>query len=114
MVEETAVSTDQYNQVCIWHGTVVGESEIQNFENWLMEEFGVRGIYCEEVITLPTPGEEGTGGRNDLFFRVHNEDVGKFAIPRLAFGIRWWEDVLGNGNAFLYPEEILEKYPATW
>jgi len=29
-------------------------------------------------------------------------------------GIRWWEDVLGNGNGKLYPSEVLEKYSKTW
>jgi len=38
----------------------------------------------------------------------------KFAVPRLQMGIRWWEDVLGNGNGELYPETCLAKYPKTW
>lgn len=105
---------ENFNQVCVWHGTIVGKSCAKDFENWLKEEFNVRGVYCEEVLTLPTPGEEGTGGRNDLFFRVHDEDVMKFAVPRLQIGIRWWEDVLNNGNEVLYPQETLEKYPKTW
>jgi hypothetical protein len=29
-------------------------------------------------------------------------------------GVRWWEDVLGNGNGKLYPTEILKKYNKTW
>ena len=44
----------------------------------------------------------------------YNKDIGKFAVKRLSMGIRWWEDVLGNGNGKLYPSEILEKYPKTW
>jgi hypothetical protein len=32
----------------------------------------------------------------------------------LLVGIKWWEDVLGNGNGVLYPENILEKYEKTW
>jgi hypothetical protein len=105
---------ENFNQVCVWEGTVVGADEVANFEGWLQSEFGVRAKYCDEVLTLPTPGEEGTGGRSDLFFRVHDEDVMKFAVPRLVVGIKWWEDVLGNGNGELYPEEILKKYPKTW
>ena len=105
---------EDFNQVCVWEGTVVGKEEVKNFEEWIQNEFGVRAKYCEEVETLPTPGEEGTGGRNDLFFRVHNDDVQKFSVPRLLVGIRWWEDVLGNGNGVLYPQEILTKYPKTW
>jgi hypothetical protein len=107
------VPTD-FIQVCVWPGTVVGEGNKKDFEDWAQEEFGVRVMYCEEIETLPTPGVEGTGGRNDLFFRVHTEDIGKFAVPRLAIGIRWWEDVLGNGDSVLYTEETLKKYPKTW
>ena len=106
---------ENFNQLCVWEGTIVGADEVANFENWLQSEFGVRGKYVEEIKTLPTPGEEETtGGRNDLFFRVHNDDIEKFAVKRLAFGIRWWEDVLGNGNGVLYTNEVLEKYPKTW
>jgi hypothetical protein len=105
---------EDFNQVCVWEGTVVGADEVKTFEDWVQSEFGVRAKYSEEVLTLPTPGEEGTGGRSDLFFRVHDEDVMKFAVPRLMVGIKWWEDVLGNGNEELYPQEILEKYPKTW
>lgn len=105
---------ENFNQLCVWEGTVVGADEVKTFEDWVQSEFGVRAKYSEEVLTLPTPGEEGTGGRNDLFFCIHDEDVSKFAIARLVYGIRWWEDVLGNGNEDLYPQEILEKYPKTW
>jgi len=45
---------------------------------------------------------------------VHDEDIDKFAVPRLSMGIRWWEDVLRNGNGVLYTEDVLEKYPMTW
>jgi len=105
---------ENFSQLCVWEGTVVGANEVGSFENWVQLEFGVRAKYSEEVLTLPTPGEEGTGGRNDLFFRVHDEDVQKFAIARFVYGIRWWEDVLKNGNEVLYPQHILEKYPQTW
>ena len=105
---------ENFNQLCVWEGTVVGANEVGSFENWVQLEFGVRAKYSEEVLTLPTPGEEGTGGRNDLLFYIHDEDVNKFAIARLVYGIRWWEDVLKNGNEVLYPQHILEKYPQTW
>jgi len=105
---------ENFSQLCVWEGTIVGADEVANFEGWLQSEFGVRAKYVDEVLTLPTPGEQGTGGRNDVFFRVHDEDVMKFAVPRLTIGIKWWEDVLGNGNGVLYPQEVLEKYEKTW
>jgi hypothetical protein len=112
-----------FNQLCIWPGTILeteeGKISFEDFETWVANNFnGVRIKMMEEVKTLPDM-EDGvpvpdTGGRNDLFFYVHDEDIPKFAVARLQAGIRWWEDVLGNGNGDIYPEEILEKYPKTW
>jgi hypothetical protein len=104
----------KFNQLCVWPGTIVGKDQIKDFENFMLENVGVRVKYMEEVKTLPTPGEEGTGGRNDVFFYIHDKDISKFALPRLSMGIRWWEDVLGNGNGVLYSQEVLTKYPKTW
>jgi hypothetical protein len=103
---------ENYSQVCVWPGVIVGQNDKKAFELWLLEQFNVRGIYCEEVVTLPSKNEEG--GRNDVFFRVHTDDIMNFAVQRLGYGIRWWEDVLGNGGAKLYPSNILETYPQTW
>jgi len=112
---------EKFNQLCVWPATTCGNKpeEIKAFENFIANNFnGVRVKYEAEVTTLPDKinGEDvpGTGGRNDLFFYVHDDDIGKFAIARLAVGIRWWEDVLGNGNAYLYSEEFLKKHPKTW
>ncbi len=103
-----------FNQLCVWEGTLVGKEEIKSFEKFFKNEMNVRVKYMEEIETLPTPGEPNTGGRNDVFFYVHDDDIPKFAIPRLSLGIRWWEDVLGNGNGVLYSQEVLTKYPKTW
>lgn len=108
-----------YTQVCVWPGCSIGEDTPAEFEKGMAEHFnGVRIKYCETIKTNPDlkdgrPVPE-TGGRSDLFFLVHTEDVGRFAIPRLQVGIRWWEDVLSNGGAYLYPDYILQRYPKTW
>lgn len=109
----------KFTQLCVWYGTVVGKKEIKAFERYFKEELGFRVKYVTEVETLPDLDKNGqpveeTGGRNDCFFFIHSDDVGKFAVPRLSMGIRWWEDVLGNGNGYLYTKEFLEKYPKTW
>ena len=104
----------KFNQLCVWEGTLVGKEEIKSFEKFFKNEMNVRVKYMEEIETLPTPGEPNTGGRNDVFFYVHDDDIMKFSVPRLALGVRWWEDVLGNGNGVLYPENVLAKYPKTW
>jgi hypothetical protein len=107
---------NEYSQLVIWPGTVLGSTPPVQFEDWLKNEFGVRAKYAEEVITLP--GDGGPGGRNDIFFFVHQEDTSKFAVKRLMYGMRWWEDVINkdedDDSPLIYPEAILEKYPASW
>mgnify|MGYP001767237279 CR=1 FL=1 len=109
---------DDYNQVCIWPGTIVGQDKIQDFEKFMLEEFDTRVQYLEEIKTYPDKENgkdvEGTGGRNDVFFAVYKEDTGKFAVPRLKMGIRWIEDVLDKGNYRdkIYPERVHEY--KTW
>ena len=111
---------NNYTQLCVWHGTVLGESSIQEFEQYFLDEMSVHVKYHTEVETLPDLDENGnpipdTGGRNDLFFYVHDEDINKFAVPRLSMGIRWWEDVVTyNSNEHLYTEEFLEAHPIAW
>ena len=107
----------EFNQLCVLEGTVVGNSKKvqEDFIKFFKDEMGVEVKYETEVKTLAdNPECTESGGRNDLFFYIADKDISKFAVPRLRMGIRWWEDVLNNGNGKLYPEEILEKYPKTW
>ena len=103
-------------QVCVWPGTLCGPDKVHEFEEYMAGEegFSVRVQYLEEVKTYPDIKNgkivHGTGGRNDLMFAVHKDDVGKFAVPRLMAGIRWIEDVYGNGGGNLYPEYVRGYY----
>ena len=108
-------------QLCVWPGTIVGPDQVESFIQWLSDRFDVRGKYDCEVLTNPDLDKygnpvEGTGGRNDLFFYIHSEDVGKFAVPRLEYGIRWWEDVIkyNDTSKHLYSQEFLDNRPVTW
>lgn len=110
---------ENFTQLCVWPGTILGNHTIEEFEQFFVENLhGTRIKFSEIVITSPDM-ENGspvpdTGGRSDIFFYVHDEDLGKFAVPRLAYGIRWWEDVVQNESHLIYPKEIIEKYPVTW
>ena len=110
----------KYNQLCVWPATVVGKDDVKDLEDFFKEEMDVRVKYKTEVLTNPDLDEDGnevpdTGGRNDLFFYVHDDDIGKFAVPRLSMGIRWYEDVVSyNDGAYLYPQSFLEENPITW
>ena len=109
---------DQFNQLCVMEGTLFPEGGVDEFHKFFEDEMGVRVKFENQVKTLPDmkDGESvpETGDRNDLFFYIHDDDIGKFSVPRLSMGIKWWEDVLGNGNGKLYDEDVLKAYPATW
>lgn len=111
---------NKFNQLCVWPGTIVGEDKVNEFVDFMKKTFGVSVEYVTEIKTNPDLDESGkpvsdTGGRNDLFFYISDDDVTKFALPRFSYGIRWWEDVIKyNDNSYLYPAEFIEKYPATW
>lgn len=111
---------ENYTQLCVWPGTVLGDSTPEDLEKFFLDEMKTRIKYHTQVETLPDLDENekaipDTGGRNDLFFYVHSEDIANFAIPRLQMGIRWWEDVVGyNDNKHLYTEEFINANPLTW
>jgi hypothetical protein len=106
------IEDKKYIQLCVWPATILGDYTPAQFELYMKEEFGVRVKFEEEVIT--EADSEGEGGRHDLFFYVHSDDIGKFAIPRMSVGIRWWEDVVANNSHKIYPKNIKHKYQKTW
>ena len=105
----------KFNQLCVLQGCLMPGGGAKELESFFKDEMGVTVKFETEVKTLPDkPGCTETGGRNDVFFYIADDDISKFAIPRLQMGIRWYEDVLGNGGGKLYPTEVLEKYEKTW
>ena len=106
----------KFNQLCVLQGCLMPEGGAKELESFFKDEMGVTVKFETEVKTLPDPGDLGmkTGGRNDIFFYIADDDIMKFAVPRLQMGIRWYEDVLSNGGGKLYPTEVLEKYEKTW
>jgi hypothetical protein len=100
-----------FSTVCVWEGTLV-EGKVEEFEKYLLDELGARVQYLEEIRTKP--GKGGEGGRNDVFFAVHDKDVsGRFAPQRLAYGIRWLDDAISpvNGGNVLYPDRVHDYLP---
>ena len=106
----------KFNQLCVLQGCLMPKGGAKELESFFKDEMGITVKFETEVKTLPDPGDLGmkTGGRNDIFFYIADDDIGKFAVPRFSMGVRWWEDVLGNGNGKLYSKEFLNKYPKTW
>ena len=94
---------EDYSTVAVMPGCMVWEENA----NEMVQEFGST-LGCKHPIliigtatTLPDTEEQDhpspeTGGRHDFFFAFHNLDIMRVAVPRLAFGVRWWEDVVDN------------------
>jgi hypothetical protein len=101
-----------FTQVAVWHGVIIGPENIVDFVKFCADAFaGTRVQYLREVETGPDRDDfgravEGTGGRNDVLFAVHEDDIGKFAVPRFHYGMRWLDDVYGNGHGDLYPADV--------
>ena len=109
---------EKFTQLCVWGATMLGDNTPEDFEKYFLEQ-GFRVKFAEEVITLPDVEDgkavEGTGGRHDILLYIHDDDIGKFAILRFQWGIRWWEDVVKyNNRSYLYTQEVLDKYPVKW
>ena len=103
-----------YKQLCVLQGCIFGDDTKEDFEKHFLD-LGFRVKFAEQVITNGSVERNEEGGRSDILFYIHNDDIEKFAIPRLSMDIRWWEDVVSyNNNSYLYSEEILEKYPVRW
>lgn len=117
-LESNVIKRIGFNQVCVWPACILGDKTGEDFEQFMEKEFGTHIQFLEEIETSPDI-QDGkivmeTGGRHDLFFAVHDNDIAKFAIPRLQIGIRWIEDVLANGNytSPIYPKRVFEY--CTW
>lgn len=98
-----------FSQVVVWQGILIGPEMTDQFVEFCATEFdGARVQYIREIQTFPDPGVPGTGGRNDVLFSIHEDDVSKFAVKRLGWGMRWLDDVYGNGHGHLYPDDVRE------
>ena len=115
-MEKNVKVPEGYSQVCVMPGVDMTGTSKEEFAEFFLEKMGVRVIYLEEIKTMPDMENghnvQGTGGRNDVFFCVNGEDVGKFAVPRLSMGIKWIEDFIDNGGLTIHPLRI-EEY-RTW
>lgn len=112
---------EQFQQVCIWEGTIVPEGDIEKFTNWFKQTFGADILFLESIQTKPDfiNGIEvmNTGGRTDIFFAVNMKTApGTFPTHRLEYGIRWIEDATSEVNEYfknpVYPERVLQY--KTW
>ena len=96
-----------FTQVYVWPGTLLPEDEIGKFIDFLSSQFGVRGQYLETIITLQCEKDgPDSGGRHDVFFAVHDDDVRAFSAARLEWGMFHVESIFLNLSHKAYPEHI--------
>ena len=102
----------------LWPGKMVRESDLAGPDGVMAlfnEAFGIVPTPVGCVESLPDTDEhdneiEDTGGRHDFFFYVKIADMPKFALQRLHFGMRWWEDIYSNDEEGIYPIEFRHAY----
>ena len=106
-----------YTQLCIVQGLGYDSTDPLHratFDNMTKTKLGMKHP-ARIVGTVTTgPGQGGPGGRTDFFFLVHKDDVSNMTLARIAYGIRWWDDVYDNGHGSLYPAAFLAAYPPSW
>ena len=103
--------------VCVWPGTLVGQEDVEVFNSTMSEQLGVKITYLEEVVTNPNPGEtlEESGGRNDVFFEMDEDDLDEVTLPFMMMDIfpimNVDEELMNKMNETkLYPQEVIDKY----
>jgi hypothetical protein len=95
-----------YKQVAVWEATIINEDQIDEFEQFIMENLNAKILFLEVCLTKPDFGNGieviGTGCRSDIFFAidVKNSDFNYFATQRFAYGIRWIEDAFSKINGY--------------
>jgi len=109
MSKEIELKQD-HDQVCVWLATVIQNAKdpmsVEDFEDYMLVELDYRVQYMFEYKTLPD--NSGEGGRNDVVFALHNDDVNRMMGDRLIrFGgdIKWYNDYKNN-----YGKQIPSKY----
>jgi len=117
---ENTPRPEGYSQVCVWPGTTIEPGQEVEVEEYILAETGCKVKFLETIITKPDIKNGhpvyGTGNRHDIFLAVQEDDIFKFALTRMQFGIRWVEDVIGEWNGYndnpIYPARVSEY--KTW
>ena len=104
-----------YKYIMVAPACYLGEDKPEDFERVFLK-IDTRIRFLEEVVTIPDKDEngnniEGTGGRRDILFAVHKDDVNDFMPLRFALTVYPWNDwIKYNRHSKEYSKEILERY----
>ena len=100
--DESFEKEEGYDILAVWPQILAEKDDVENIQDFMSNmscRNRVKIVGC--VKTLPNYEHRNdenpeTGGRVDLVFYFHNEDIYRVAVRRLQHGIRWWEDVVMN------------------
>jgi hypothetical protein len=101
---------EDYTYLCVIQGLSIEESDVPDFEAFLLDKCGTRVQFLETYRTLPDLCDgipvADTGGRADVIFSVHKNDIAKLHLGhRMELGIRWLDDAISNAPD-IYEERI--------
>ena len=95
---------ENYKQLVIWLGTIVGKENIEEFENYFKSEFGFKVKYHSEFKLL------NENQNNCVLFYIHSKCIPKFSIYRLQTNdLKWFEDYVEN-NPLEISDDIWNLY----
>ena len=97
----------EYKQLVLWLGTIVGEENINEFEEYFKNEYGFNVKYHSEFKLL------NENKNNCVLFYIHSEDIPKFALFRLnTDDMKWFEDYVENNPSEISDDvwNIYNKY----
>ncbi len=113
-IQKNVERYEHFDQVCIWQGVHIPVDEMRFFEAFFKQEMHARVQFLEVLVTKPD-SENGvdipnTGGRPDILFAVHNDDIEQILRVKLRFQFRWIEDVLSfyNYKYPVYPDRVFK------
>ncbi len=98
-----------FKQVCMFLGIDCDFEDIEKeFCEFMLESFDIRTQYLELSVSKPTVQRgkelENTGGRLDVVFAIHTDDIEKLAAIKMATNnqipLKWIEDVMNPNNSY--------------
>ena len=96
-----------YEQKVVWMGTILGDSTVEEFEEYFLKELGFHVKYDEEFVM----SDGKFKGLHCIIFGICRKEISEFALYRISTpDMKWWEDFKDNFEIENIPEEIVNKY----
>jgi hypothetical protein len=95
---KSGLGDNEYRQIICWEGTELGVDDETSFISFVKDELALQHDVRVIGNVKTLPGRNGPGGRIDLFFIIHNDDVIRAATRRLKFGMRWMNDCIAENK----------------